>query len=317
MPSRKRTRSGRRKRSRSRIPTPFRRRSRGRKVGTAVTFQKDGAQTFRAGRVPRAKLMFQRAVVNAMSDRNPPAYFHFTETGTKSGPAVDTQLWLPFFINSWFGAPTVVGTDDVVNMARQLQPSTTGLVGNELAYMQAYLKSCRMNIEIRNVTNTDPGPELIVDIFELVCRRDCPYESFADMESCASEYWDRVGGNTALYPATVGVSPFQLPKLTRYFKIKGCKRIRLGSNDSANDSFEFSTGWKGNYKFKPFETATGNNNILARRGLTKLYLFRIIGSLDASGGRYLPAVSYSCTKLYNLKVLNQIPQTAQVPNTTT
>lgn len=301
--------AGKRSRSRSRsIPRPFKKR-RQRSKAKLITAQRDAGVTYMARRNKSGWQRFVRKVQMAYNANLKPKFFRIAY-GFDKATLAGNVAYSHFFINSWFGNPADNGSYDVSAIRETVGIETEGLTNATANDAQFYLKSCSMNLEFKNLSVANA--EVYVTMYECVCTKDAPYETGLDFDYLPTDFESAPGSTvvpTALSVTDDAVTPFQLPRVTGHFKIQKVTKIRLGQTDGQADTVEYKMGWKGNYKVNNTSVITGNNNVIAKKGLTRLLIVKTAGSIGTGGTRLATNVAMRCTKLYNVSQPSRAPTT--------
>lgn len=291
-----------------------------------TTFQKDVKQVYRYKRAPTrlrrkwkaARRSFTSNLLKAEGSRK----FHYTGNMTWT-TAANAQAWYGWFNYGVNGSGGVDGSGDMADVWTRLD-SENRLNGTPSDQVEGGANSRRFYFDHMRarivLTNTGSTP-IFWEIYECTARKDVPvtpeggtlqqfYSTVAQQnyQGSFSTASGQAGvANTTLQTSaasrpnknTTGVTPFQFRHFCQNFKINKVTRLQAAAGNTV--SFDASN---------PRNVVVNWDNyldLLAKKGVTKLYLVRQWGTIETiSGAPQNSASSAVCEveKDYNVKMLD-------------
>ncbi|AXH74778.1 MAG: capsid protein [Cressdnaviricota sp.] len=147
--------------------------------------------------------------------------------------------------------------------------------GSNLAYIEMYTMTCKQDVPLYNkdvnISLTAQAPNITT--FNTLMTYMQGQQAFLQDAAKAANADTQTAQAVAPMPSFVGVTPFQYRWLCQRFTITDVKRIQISSGNSISYNMKDTK----NRCLQYDDTVTGN---LARKGITKLYLFRVWGQIS-------------------------------------
>lgn len=297
-----------------------------------TTFQKDVKQVYRYKRAPkklrrRWKRSRKTFISNLLKQEGSRKYHYSGQMTWQTTQGTQGFFgWMNYGVN---GNGGVDGSGDMGDVQTRLDlEMRSGGTPSDLAEGGAnsrkyYFDHMRARIVLTN-TGTTP---IFWEIFECTARKDIPVSQEGGtlkqfVTHCAdTQFHGVLGPTTAGYPGgpnstkqtsavtaaqttTVGITPFQFRHFCQNFKINKVTRLQA----AAGNTVSFDASQPRNV------TVTWDNylNLLAKAGLTKMYLVRQWGTTELIGGVPMESASSAVCEVekdYNCKLLDShVPQ---------
>lgn len=286
---------------------------------TAVTGQTDHKLRFKLKkkgkkgmrRAMRAK-KFRSKVLSVLQKDQNPQWIRLKSFAAVTGAANNqTVTWLGGLHT--FSASQGTGSGDIAAIYEMMSPVVWQqlLGGTNQAIQQKdnskfTVKSAHMELDISN-----RGTEaMVLDVYELVARKDPNFTSLQNMLTVPNEYWQGAGGTSVQQPNTMGVSPYQMDDITTNFKILGKTTYQI----AAGGAVSLAMSVKGRRTYMGSDLV-GTVDQPCKRGCTKLYLGIARGVPSALGNTGPHSFSYENRRQYNVALAtNLYPDTATSTN---
>lgn len=147
--------------------------------------------------------------------------------------------------------------------------------GSNLAYVEMYTMTCKQDVPLfnvdANISLTAKAPNITT--FNTLMTYMQNQQAFLQDAAKAANPDTQTAQAVAPQTSFVGVTPFQYRWLCQRFTISNVKRIQI----SPGNSISFNMKDTKNRCLQYDDTVTGN---MCRKGMTKLYLFRVWGQIS-------------------------------------
>lgn len=293
-----------------------------RRTGTAptglTTYQHDVKQTYRYKRAPKklrkkwkkSRKRFTSNLLKTLSSKK----YHYSGNLTM-GTTQGKQAFYGLFTYGMNGTGGIDGSGDLEDLRQRLGAGIINQPDQASGVTAQFCTKYFFDTMAGRANLTNTGSNLaFIEIYTMRCRQDIPidfattfYQLVARSTGSPHQSSVTTAANSTLSTSAtsspdqtfVGVTPFQYRWLCQRFKIMNVKRLQLAAGNSISWSFEDT-------KNRCFVPDNQEQNLLAKRGWTTLYLFRIWGqtAVVSSTPTELPvSIVAEFEKDYNVKVM--------------
>lgn len=290
-----------------------------------TTFQKDVKQVYRYKRAPRklrrkwkrSRKAYVSNTLKSVASRK----YHYTGNMTWA-TAIGTQAWFGWMNYGVNGTGGVDGSGDMADIQTRLdlENRAQGTASDQAEggpnARRYFFDHMRARIVLTN-TGTTP---IFWEIYECVARKDIPVNFATTLQSiytgvANAVYQGLIGPQTAGSAGgpnstnqisaasrptkqTIGVTPFQFRDYCQKFKILKVTRLQAAPGNTV--SFDASQGRNVTVNWDDYQ------DLICKKGLTKVYLVRQWGTVQAGSPPQESASSSVCEveKDYNCKLLD-------------
>lgn len=121
---------------------------------------------------------------------------------------------------------------------------TNPVESTQSSFNQVYFQQGTMDIQMRN--NSGNGEVVILDIYYFTCKKDLPTSELTSATQQIRNLLENVSqmeegdqtASTNLTYTTLGVTPFQCPRFTRYFTITRKEHVQLNNNQTMTQTIK-------------------------------------------------------------------------------
>lgn len=272
--------------------------------GTAVTGQTDHKLRYKARRKGRRGMMkarrarrFRNKVLSVLQRDQNPQWFRFKSYGAVSAAGNNQSVTFLGGLHTYCGTQTS-GNGDISFIYDAMTPLVTqqgagGLPENvqQKDNSKFTIKSAYMDLDIAN----QGTQAFVLDIYELIARKDVAWPAVASMFSTPDGYWKGIPANTSNeLQNTIGCSLYQMDDITCNFKIVGktTYQIAVGGVVSVSMSQNRRKTYYG-------ADIGGEVDIMGQKGMTKIFVGIARGVPGATGPIGSHSYSYENRRQYN------------------
>lgn len=197
-----------------------------------VTYQNDWRTQYKSGRVSKrraGRAKRWRKKVLKVVDKDTSQRTYLFNTPYVSNSVLNQQAVVGFLLSGPNGAAGTIPNNDVNTIFLKEFTTLAGAVTSNL-----HFNSAIMELECNNTS--DPGVDVIMDVYDVVMRRDVDNVVASDlpnlMNQCFTIFQGTIGGTLPVAYSTVGATPFDCPAFCQYVKILDKKRCLVQQGQS-------------------------------------------------------------------------------------